>query len=86
MKNYENYVERQLASCTINGLAKALHAIQDSFAGGHSGYKYYDGLKTLTLSHVLQDLAPSDAEQVGIAKFTAMIIKRFQENCSKCTQ
>jgi RHS repeat-associated protein len=54
-KKYNNYVNSQLALCTIDGLAHALHAVQDSTAGGHSGFQPRSG-GLPSASHFKDDL------------------------------
>jgi len=40
---FNKYVEDNIASGTIEGLARALHAVQDSAAAGHRGFQAWSG-------------------------------------------
>ena len=66
MNIYRQYIKEQLGSCNKVGLAKALHAIQDSFAIGHSGYKSYDGLSSLTMQHIIGDFFLALMKSMGL--------------------
>jgi RHS repeat-associated protein len=42
-QNFSDYVKRNLADCSLEGLAKALHTIQDSYSPGHEGFQPWWG-------------------------------------------
>jgi len=42
-RNWQNYIKFQLNKCTDDGLARALHAIQDFYPKGHSNFANYHG-------------------------------------------
>ena len=85
---FNNYVESQLASGTQEGLARALHAVQDSFAGGHAGFQPWDGGSTSlhipSLSHILADTFPSPATLAKAVQASKDIIDKFnsQHGCN----
>jgi len=84
---FKEYVQQQLASCTQEGLARALHAIQDSFAGGHKDFQPWDGGRTHlhipTSQHILADTFPSPDILDAAVQATRAVIERFNKEC-KC--
>jgi RHS repeat-associated protein len=40
---YNSYVAQQVATCSLKGLARALHATQDCVASGHQGFQPWHG-------------------------------------------
>jgi RHS repeat-associated protein len=57
---FKQRVRESLDSCTLEDLAKALHAIQDSYSPGHRGFKKWHGLEeTSTLSLVWHGILDS---------------------------
>ena len=40
-QNYENYMRNQLSKCTMEGLARAIHALQDTYSSSHRGFQGY---------------------------------------------
>jgi hypothetical protein len=77
---YNSYVNSQLALCTIDGLAHALHAVQDSTAGGHSGFQRWSG-GLPSASHFKDDLFPGDQNwDDGKAK-TKDAVRKFKLMC-----
>jgi RHS repeat-associated protein len=97
-RNFEAYVKRNMAACTPEGLARALHAIQDSYSPAHRGLQAWHGLPPLAGSigelvvpwgemaiHGIRD-APTPwnfPEILQAKKATYAAIKRWQEQC-KC--
>ena len=79
---YQDYIEEQIASCTKQGLAKAIHAAQDSYAGGHRDFHSYTGFWSLPPTHIYKDAFPSPGEVYGVPRVTQNIIERFNETCS----
>ena len=82
-KLFDNYVTSQIATCTQEGLARALHAVQDSTAAGHQGFQPWSGWlhPIMVARHALGDIAP-DAKNVDSAvQKSKMVIKRFEEKC-----
>jgi len=83
---YNDYVATQLASCTNEGLARALHAVQDSFARGHKDFHSWDGghtrLHIPNLSHILADTFPSPATLDNAVRASKELIDQFNSKCS----
>jgi len=79
---YLNYINEQIATCTQEGLAKAIHAAQDSYAAGHRGFPTYRGFSSLPPSHIYGDAFPTPSEVKGVPIITQNIIERFNELCS----
>jgi len=87
---YEEYVAENSASCEPAKLARALHAVQDSYSPAHRGFKKWKGiwrsLPSLPL-HVLQDtFAHPGTYQNAVADSAAIIAgaaARCECLCSK---
>lgn len=83
-KLFNDYVAKQIESCTSAGLARALHAVQDSAARGHKGFQPYSGLLSLPLEHLLGDAFPTNAEyQEGVTK-SVEVLNRYKKRCPSC--
>ena len=54
----QSYISFQLNTCTLGGLANALHAAQDGFAAGHRGCRVWDG--SISLEHLRGDMFPDE--------------------------
>jgi len=74
------YEAEQLSTCTMQGLANALHAAQDCHASGHVGYQPYYGLHRLTRKHARGDFSPGRAYEAAIETSRNMIAK-FKNMC-----
>jgi RHS repeat-associated protein len=85
---FNDYVDEQIASCKTAGLARALHAVQDSAARGHQGFQPWNGgatpLHVPSLSHINGDWNPSAAEKAEAVQKSKTIIQRFKETCATC--
>jgi hypothetical protein len=79
-KLYASYVESNLASGTQGGLARALHAIQDSAAEGHKGFQPWSG-GLPGWDHFLDDYLPSDQSLAEAIKLTRDALTRFGGTC-----
>ena len=82
------YINHQIDTCTPAGLANAIHAMQDSFASGHSNFNPYHGLFSLFFEHpvggfehLIGDVFPSSDERNIIPQDTRTMIKAFQHKC-----
>jgi len=87
---WNNYVGAQMNLCTCSGLAHALHAWQDSEAGGHIGFPPYSGLllgwiPLVSPWHVWQDSWPNDNQRNAGVNASRGLIDWFNEKC-KCTK
>jgi hypothetical protein len=81
------HINREIASCTVEGLARALHAIQDSTAKGHQDFPVWDGGGFLGFpgwSHLFHDHFPTQAEMQAAISASRQIIERFTKQCG-CT-
>ncbi|KAB2838884.1 MAG: hypothetical protein F9K47_17100, partial [Burkholderiales bacterium] len=76
-----NFINEQLRTCTFWGLAKALHAIQDSTAPAHSGCHEYDG--SVDIGHIATDTYPPQRSLDEAEVRTAAMIRGFLQMC-KC--
>jgi RHS repeat-associated protein len=81
-KNIDNWIKHQLGKCTGPGLAIAIHAMQDSYAGGHRGPRNYKGFYQLPLSHGYSDMIPSPVEDFVVPLMTERLIRQWQEKCN----
>ena len=77
---YDAYVTDSINSCTRNGLARALHAVQDSAARGHNGFQSWAGGMP-SVSHVNGDAFPTHAEQNAAVQRSREVLDRFHAKC-----
>ncbi|SDN35727.1 Ig-like domain repeat protein [Polaromonas sp. JS666] len=77
---FDEYIERQMSSCTIQGLARAAHAVQDSFAAGHRHFQPWAG-GLPTPSHLRGDVLPSEATLNKAVAATKALILRYKQTC-----
>ena len=77
--DFNEYVSGQWKSCSCSGLARALHAVQDSFARGHAGNQPWSG-GLPTPAHGYHDGYPKD-ERKGAEKASADLITKFKNGC-----
>ena len=76
------YVTSELEKCTWEGLAKAMHAVEDRYAGGHRNLHEYKGLfATDMIPHVIMDYLVTDAEKTEVAHIAMNLIKQWLEKC-----
>lgn len=79
-KAYDNYINKQLQSCTTEGLAKALHAAEDSAAAGHRNFHVWDG--HLTFYHFWHDAVPTMDEFNTAVQRARAIITIYKKECA----
>ena len=77
---YNQYVNQQWKSCTCEGLAQTLHAIQDSYARGHAGFQPWTG-GLPSLAHAFHDAYPSQQEYNGAVDASANAIRTYETKC-----
>jgi len=82
---YNQYVEQNISACTMKGLAAALHAAQDSEAGGHQGFQSWSGGMP-SLSHLIQDTFPSKASYKAAVQISKDILERYKQKCECSAQ
>lgn len=81
-----NYIEEQLSLCTLDGLANALHDIQDGYAPAHRGGQVWRGLpgtpggeSYLSMAwHIFQEAVPLSASPARATRAT------IQDWCKRC--
>ena len=91
---FNDYVHAELKRCNVAGLSKAIHAVQDSFAGGHKNFTPYYGEIGLIATDVLmffsgnyapghlpQDADPTQLDQSLVPSVTSDLIKQFESEC-----
>ena len=79
-KLYNSYVESNLASGTQEGLARALHAIQDSAAEGHKGFQPWSG-GLPSWDHFLDDYWASQQSLAEAIQKTRDALNRIGGTC-----
>jgi hypothetical protein len=83
---FEWYVERSLSRCDDNGLARALHAAQDSASASHAGMQVWDGGFTRfhipSIEHSIKDIWPTQYEWNDAMEKSEQTLKRFAEKCA----
>jgi hypothetical protein len=57
----EIFINQQMSIRTTESIGRAVHAAQDSAAGGHAGNQRYTG--KFDFQHFLDDLLPSKSER-----------------------
>ena len=85
-RKYNEFVESELKKCTKEGLANAIHAVQDSFSDSHRGMQWYGGTLALMvpflgLDHIISDATPGRTEQYEVPRKTADMIRNWQKQC-----
>jgi RHS repeat-associated protein len=83
---YQQYVNDQMGSCSCAGLARALHAIQDSFSAAHAGFQPWSGGRFTPPSpaHVYKDSYPSKQTWQQAVNASVATIRRYKEQCTQC--
>ena len=77
---YDQYVDQQWKTCTCEGLARTLHAIQDSFPVGHAGFQPWSG-GLPSVSHVYHDGYPSPHVRSSAVSASANAIRHYEKSC-----
>ena len=84
-QNYNWYVQSELSTCTIQGLAHALHAAQDSASASHQGFQIWDGgrfgIHFPGFSHMSHDAFPTLQEWNNATQNTQAILNRLKNTC-----
>jgi hypothetical protein len=79
-RKYNNYVDSELGKCTLDGLANALHAVQDSAASGHKGFQRWNG-GSPSGSHMKGDFFPKPADWDDGKQKTRDLMDRYKRRC-----
>ena len=77
-KRWYAFVKSQLKSCTAKGLGHAMHAVQDSSAGGHK-FSPYTG--HVGYSHFLMDTEVDNATYKEVIIKSKDLIHQFRQQC-----
>jgi len=83
-RNYENYIASLRNSCDLRDLAKIIHAVQDSYAGGHRNFATFSRLRKLPPNHIYHDALPTDNEVRGVPLVTGNVISDWCDRCKVC--
>jgi RHS repeat-associated protein len=81
-----NNIDQAFSKCDGMALARANHTLQDMFAGGHRGFKCWDGGGTAGwpgFEHFLDDLAPGDAALAQMITIATNLVSKFRGKCDK---
>ena len=79
-EQYDRFIESEIARCTPDGLARALHAAQDSAASGHKDFQpWYGGMPSR--SHLKGDFFPNGAEWSDAVQKSREVIDRYETRC-----
>jgi RHS repeat-associated protein len=86
--NYQKFVNDQMATCSCEGLARALHAVQDSFAAGHVGFQPWSGgfFGIPSPIHFYHDMFPTDQEWSNAVIASAKLLDRYNNSCPSCSK
>jgi len=79
------FIESELAKCSIEGLANALHATQDGFASGHGGTEPWGG-GWPGWGHIAGDKWPSRETRGKAVDASRALIDRFVKRCGCCEE
>jgi RHS repeat-associated protein len=79
-QRYQKYIDDNINSCTQEGLARALHAVQDSTAAGHRGFQPWSG-GVPGLAHLRGDVVPSKRSLDSAIEKSKEIIDRYKSTC-----
>ncbi len=83
-RDFGDFVAQQWKLCSCGGLARALHALQDSYARGHAGFQPWSGGLPQP-SHAFHDAWPSTGERTGAVHASAGLIRKYNATCrSQC--
>lgn len=86
-QKYADYMNEQWNSNSLLGLARVIHAYEDSVAKGHQ-FKEYEGFGLLVLkhgaSHLLGDALITPREQANIAYGVKLLIDGYKKQCLTC--
>ena len=83
MGEINRYIQDNLKTCKLTDLANALHAAQDSFAGGHRGCQpWYGGFFGIpSLPHIWDDFFPSAADIALAEAASRSLLDQFMQQC-----
>ena len=73
-------MKEQMNVCTCDGLSRALHAAQDSFAAGHAGFQSWCA-HVPSVGRVFHDSYPSARQREKAIRGTTMMISMYNNKC-----
>lgn len=79
---FDAYVSEQMATCTVPGLGRAMHAVQDRFASGHRGFQPWAG-GIPGPRHIRGDILPSQGSLAAAVEASKRLLSEFEAKC-KC--
>ena len=90
-EKFDKYVQKNLASCKLGDLARALHAIQDSYSPAHKGFQEWLGVEWTPakdlVSHLLKDMPSpwNSRARLEASNSTIATIRQWRESfyCAK---
>jgi transposase-like protein len=77
---YNDYVATQASSGTVEGLAAALHAVEDSAAGGHKGFQAWSG-GLPSSAHMHDDWTPSPESVADAINKATELLRQYGGKC-----
>jgi hypothetical protein len=80
----EEYIDRQVSTCSAPGLAKALHAGQDKHSPSHRGCQPWPGRQNMTMAQLRAHANADRGQSGGVQEATTesdFIINRFKARC-----
>jgi RHS repeat-associated protein len=75
----QTFIATEIAKCTAEGVGNALHAAQDTKAGGHNYQPYFGG--PVPPIHFFRDILLLDSEVAGARLQTRRVIAQTIERC-----
>lgn len=83
---FVDYLEQNLQSCSLDSLARRLHAIQDSLSPSHRGFKEWHGvfsLRTLLtfIPHAIGDTWLTEATRAEMLWRSEAVIREWKSRC-----
>ena len=80
LAKYVDYVFANIAKCTEEGLARALHAVQDAFSPGHETVQAWMG-GIPSISHIMGDVFPGRDAYDGAVEASKRLLDEFKKQC-----
>lgn len=82
---WRQYVNDNLAECTLEGLARALHAIQDSFSPAHRGFQTWWGADSYSIVQLIpHGIADSPLSIGALAQSKSATRRTIQQWRARC--
>lgn len=80
---FDKYVDDNIRSCTQEGLARALHAVQDTSPAGHRGFQAWSGGfgGIPSPAHLRGDVLPSKRTLDDAIEKSKEVLRRYKASC-----